>query len=186
MKLVNFEEFCKMPAGTIFAPYTPCVLEEELAIKVDEGEDMPESYPYCRHTFNGVMPLQPWMGDAHDNLWNIGDQAPASFEVYDGDNNDYMDYKMFLVFEELDIDRMINALIWAKNGCVGECYCDANDSVENITKNPWNSVHCKDCRYYSNGKDANGDTRYFCDIPGRTPVFRDPDDFCQYGRRKDS
>ena len=35
MRLVGFDEFCRMPAGTIFAPYTPCVLEEELAIKVD-------------------------------------------------------------------------------------------------------------------------------------------------------
>ena len=37
MKIVDFKTFNRMPAGTIFAPYTPCVLEERLAIKVDHG-----------------------------------------------------------------------------------------------------------------------------------------------------
>lgn len=39
MRLVDFEQFCRMPAGTIFIPYEPCVALEELAIKVDEGFD---------------------------------------------------------------------------------------------------------------------------------------------------
>ena len=120
MKIVGFDEFCRMPPGTIFAPYTPCALEEELAIKVDGGEEMPSSYPYCRHSFNGVMPLRPWLGDGCC-LYGIGDREEASFETYDGSNVDYMDYKMFLVLEEADVDRLINALLWAKNGCVGEC-----------------------------------------------------------------
>ena len=119
MKLVNFDDFSRMPAGTIFAPYEPCVLKEELAIKVDPGEEMPEDYPYYRHTFNGVMSLEPWI-TSDDCLFDIGDQADASFAIYDGDNNDYHDYKMFLIFEEKDVDRMINALLWAKNGCVGD------------------------------------------------------------------
>lgn len=118
MKVVNFEDFCRMPSGTIFAPFTPCVLHEELAIKVDEGEDTPPDYPYYRHTFNGVMSLRPWFGDSF--LYDIGDQEPAYFEIYDGDTNDYRDYKMFLIFEEADIDRLIKVLTWAKNGCVGD------------------------------------------------------------------
>lgn len=120
MKIVGFEEFCRMPAGTIFAPYTPCVLEEELAIKVDPGMDMPSDYPYYSHTFNGVMMLRPWLGDGCA-LWGEGDQQEASFEVYDGDTNDYRDYKLFLVFEESDTDRLIEVLKWAKNGCIEDC-----------------------------------------------------------------
>ena len=126
MRLVDFEEFCRMPAGTIFAPYTPCVLKDELSIKVDPGREMPKDYPYYRHVFNGVMPLSPWLGD-DCMLFDIGDRDEASFEIYDGDNNDYHDYKMFLVFEEPDIDRMINVLVWAKNGCKGECKCNKYD-----------------------------------------------------------
>jgi hypothetical protein len=111
-----------MPAGTVFAPYQPIVLMDRLAIKVDPGEEMPESYPYYRHTFNGVMPLEPWI-DSDCGLWKIGDTQEASFEIYDGDTNDYSDYDMFLIFDEADIDRMINALLWAKNGCQGPANC---------------------------------------------------------------
>ena len=126
MRLVDFEEFCRLPAGTIFAPYEPCVLREELAIKVDAGHDMPPDYKWMRHQFNGVMPLQPWFGPEFD-LWKVGDTRPASFEVYDGAACDYMDYKLFLIFDTSDIDRMINALVWAKNGCEGPCDCSVED-----------------------------------------------------------
>ena len=118
MKIVSFEEFCRMPAGTIFAPYEPCVLKEELAIKVDPGRDTPDNR-YYSHVFNGVLPLEPWLG-LDCTLFSIGDKEDASFEIYDGDNTDYMDYEMFLVFEEADVDRMINILKWAKNGCIGD------------------------------------------------------------------
>ena len=126
MRLVGFEEFCRLPAGTVFAPYTPCILEGELEIKVDPGHEMPLDYKYGRHLFNGVMPLTPCLDD-RCNLRRIGDTCEASFEVYDGATEDYEDYKMFLVFDEADIDRMINALVWAKNGCVGPSNCSAEE-----------------------------------------------------------
>lgn len=115
MKLVDFETFNRMPAGTIFAPYTPCVLEERMAIKVDHGRGF--AYPpYENWMFNGVMLLEPW------NIDNFfGDESvKATFEIYDGDTNDYRDYKQFLIFEETDIDRLIQVLLWAKSGCKDE------------------------------------------------------------------
>ena len=127
MKLVNFEDFCRMPAGTIFAPYEPCVFKEGLAIKTDTGYDMPPDYPYCSHTFLGVMSLEPDFETGTEfALWEVGDQLPASFSIYDGSNADYDDDDIFLVFEEADVDRLINALVWAKNGCVGEPDCSVN------------------------------------------------------------
>ena len=120
MRIVNFDDFCKMPAGTIFAPYEPCTLRDDLAIKVDEGREMPPDYKRYKHTFNGVMPLQPWLDGLVCCLFEPGDTQEASFEIYDGDNNDYCDYKMFLVFDESDLDKMIGVLKWAKNRCVGE------------------------------------------------------------------
>ena len=113
MHLVNFETFNKLPAGTIFAPYIPCVLKERLAIKVSHGSA--GAFGWC---FNGVMPLEPW------NLDNVFDETPvrATFEIYDGDSNDYRNYKQFLIFDECDIDRLINILKWAKNGCQDEDY----------------------------------------------------------------
>ena len=125
MRLVGYDEFCRMPSGTVFAPYEPCVLKETLAIKVDAGwEDL--NYTYGTWAFNGVMSLEPWI-DGSEGLWDVGDRCEASFETYDGDSNDYADFKLFLVFEEADIDRMINALVWAKNGCVGPCDCSVEE-----------------------------------------------------------
>lgn len=119
MRVVDFEEFCRMPAGTIFAPYEPCALVDRLAIKVDEGWEELSDYRYFRHYFNGVMPVEPSIGE-ESNLWNTGDSAEASFDIYDGSSADYMEYDMFLVFDNNDIDKMINVLKWAKGGCKGD------------------------------------------------------------------
>lgn len=113
MKLVDYKTFIRMPAGTIFAPYRPCVLEKELSIKVDTGRESKDQY-----WFNGVMSLNPWLDGCHCSLFEIGDEEEAQFEVYDGDNNDYQDYKIFLVFDEKDITKLIEVLQWAKNGCI--------------------------------------------------------------------
>lgn len=114
MHLVDFETFNRLPAGTIFAPYTPSVLEEKLAIKVDHGRE----FKNCGWSFNGVMPLEPW------NLDCVVDEEPikATFEIYDGTTADYMDYEQFLIFDECDIDRLIQVLLWAKGGCKDEDY----------------------------------------------------------------
>lgn len=126
MRLVGFEEFCRMPAGTVFAPYEPCILTGELEIKTDAGEDNPPDWNGIRHDFLGAMPLTPWLDD-RCTLWKIGDACDASFEIYDATAIDYIDHKMFLVFDEADIDRMINALVWAKNGCEGPCDCSVEE-----------------------------------------------------------
>ena len=124
MKLVSFEEFNKMPAGTVFARYEPNIFKECLSIKTDTGEPAP-MYCHFTHIFNGVMPLEPWI-DPDDQFYKVGDELPASFEIYDGSTADYMNDDMFLVFDSSDIDRMINALVWAKNDCVGECDCSVD------------------------------------------------------------
>lgn len=118
MKIVDFETFNCMPAGTIFAPYKPCVLEDRLAIKVDHGRESGSMFYHFDWCFNGVMPLEPW------NLDSVFDEESvrATFEIYDGDTNDYRDYEQFLIFEECDIDRLIQALLWAKGGCKDEDY----------------------------------------------------------------
>lgn len=114
MHLVDFETFNRLPAGTIFAPYTPSVLKEGLAIKVDHGQEFKD----CCWSFNGVMSLKPW------NLDCVFDEEPikATFEIYDGCTNDYYGHKQFLIFDEYDIDRLIQVLQWAKHGCPDELY----------------------------------------------------------------
>ncbi len=119
---MDFKTFNRMPAGTIFAPYTPCTLEDSLSIKTSKGWEI--NYPqYGNWMFNGVMPLEP------TNLDSIFDEksVKASFKTYDGDSNDYCDCDKFLIFEKCDIDRLIQVLLWAKGGCKDENYikfCD--------------------------------------------------------------
>ena len=114
MHLVDFETFNRLPAGTIFAPYTPSVLKEELAIKVDHGKEF-KDYGWL---FNGVMPLEPC------NLDCVFDEEPikATFEIYDGATTDYRDYEQFLIFDVCDIDRLIQVLQWTKHGCPDDLY----------------------------------------------------------------
>lgn len=116
MKIVDYNTFVRLPAGTVFSPYIPCSLEGDLEIKVDGGHAyespcFPEGW-----TFNGTMTLSPWFEDP-SLLLGPGDEAPASFEVYDGSNVDYRDYKMFLIFEDSDVERLIKVLEWARSGC---------------------------------------------------------------------
>ena len=109
MLIVDYDTFIRMPAGTIFAPYTPCVFEERLEIKVDHG---------CEYNgkwgFNGTMPLEPWLGDI--GPFDFG-QWDTTLETYDGDSNDASDYKMFAVLEKHEVERLIDALHWAMDGC---------------------------------------------------------------------
>lgn len=120
MKIVGFDEFISLPSGTVFAPFTPCCLEDHLAIKVDHGRDI-DGFGW---RFNGVMPLEPWNTDCVFDRESV----KATFEIYDGDNNDYSDYDRFLIFEDFDIDRLIKVLQWAKNGCPVDSY-DAFDEM---------------------------------------------------------
>lgn len=106
MKIVSFDEFIKMPSGTVFAPWKPSTFCGEVEIKVDAGEEC--NGTYFGWSFNGVCPILP----IFDNFEHA---------VYDGATVDYMDYKQFAVFEESDIDNIIKVLQWAKNGCNGNC-----------------------------------------------------------------
>lgn len=76
-----------------------------------ESPYLPEGW-----SFNGTMTLSPWFEDPC-LLLGPGDEAPASFEVYDGSNVGYRDYKLFLIFEDSDVERLIKVLEWARHGC---------------------------------------------------------------------
>lgn len=114
MRLVTTEEFARMPAGTVFAPFEPYVLKDRLEIKVDGGALVTNGRGERFWAYNGTMPLEPWnMEDLND----IGDRADAEYEVCDGDQNDLIDEKMILVLERQDVERMIGVLKWALEGC---------------------------------------------------------------------
>ena len=107
MLIVKREDFIKMPAGTIFAPYIPNVFAEGFEIKVDGGN----GERYC-----GTMPLEPWI----DDVVMTEGQYDVDYEIYDGDQNDIADYELIAVLEEKDVHALIAKLMWALNGCKDE------------------------------------------------------------------
>ena len=120
MKIVNYEEFIKMPAGTIFAPYEPCIFKDEFAIKTDTGEEYYNEYlKETRWLFNGVMPLQPWINSEH-TCPDLGYHEDASYEIYDGSSVDYDEKGLFAILEEQDVKKLIDILQWALKGCEDE------------------------------------------------------------------
>ena len=116
MQIVDYETFNRMPAGTVFAPYIPCDLHTVFGIKTDTGK--PTGYGFVGRDwyFNGVMPLRPcFIDDDHFAF------APGAFltemSSYDSDSNDYADCKLFAVLDKIEIQRMIDSLYWAMDGC---------------------------------------------------------------------
>lgn len=109
MLIVKREDFLKMSAGTIFAPWTPNCFMGTFEIKVDPGR----FYPDCGWVYSGTMPLEPWLDDhicpGHNDV---------DFQVYDGDQNDVSEYEYIAVLERKDIENLIGKLRWALNGCL--------------------------------------------------------------------
>ena len=104
MLIVKREEFIKMPAGTIFAPWIPNCFMDEFQIKVDGGDG---------EHYNGTMPLSPWLGDS---IICPG-QNDVDFEIYDGDQNDISNFEYIAVLERKDVENLISKLQWSLNGC---------------------------------------------------------------------
>ena len=119
MKIVDYDTFVRMPAGTIFAPWSPYVMEELPEIKIDPGKEYTINFGRSiekRWMFNGTCPIVPYV--VQDEGFDYG-PVHSEFFYYDGDSNDAMGYTMFLIFEKDDIENMIKVLQWAKDGCPG-------------------------------------------------------------------
>lgn len=121
MLIVDYDTFVRMPAGTIFAPYQPCVYDGTFEIKVDEGHEYASIFDGKQHyMFNGTMPLEPWfVGDNSDWPFKTG-KYETEMVTYDGDSNDAAAHKMFAVMEPHEVKELIRALHWALDGCPGE------------------------------------------------------------------
>ena len=62
MKIVDYNEFIRLPAGTVFCPYEPCFFHSPLQIKTDTGWQSGTKY-----LFNGTISLEPSFSD-QENL----------------------------------------------------------------------------------------------------------------------
>ena len=113
MKIVSFKEFECMPKGTIFAPYMPCAYMESFRIKIDTGKEYKKDKENC-YSFNGTLDLIPDPPEAR----KLGEYKTTQY-TWDGSTADFQDYDMIAVLDPEEINRMIEALKWAKSGCEG-------------------------------------------------------------------
>ena len=129
MKIVDYDTFVRMPKGTIFAPWTPRVMLADPEIKIDPGREWlvydQNGKKKMTWGYNGTCQIIPHV--VMDDGFDYG-PVKTDFFFHDGDSNDTAEYKMFLIFEEEDIDNMIKVLEWAKKGCPGTD--DPNEMLE--------------------------------------------------------
>ena len=122
MKIVDSETFLRMPAGTIYAEYTPCTLIGGFSIKTDTGEMVENPLfggPFW--SFIGGMPLEPTFTDFDGGMgpMECGDYK-VEWCVYDDSYADYTDGDMIAIFEPKEVLQLIEVLKWALNGCEGK------------------------------------------------------------------
>lgn len=121
MKIVDYETFIRMPAGTIFAEFEPWIFKSDWEIKVDHGHEYIDAWAKVKQWgYNGTMQIIPWFKDElpqYDPVY--GTYETEMFE-YDGSSADVHGTKYFAVLEPHEVKMMIRALEWALDGCKEE------------------------------------------------------------------
>ena len=109
MKIVNYEEFIRLPAGSIFCPYEPCIFHNPLQIKTDTGWQSGTTY-----LFNGTISLEPSFSDQENLAFDVG-RYEVNFPVSDTSSIDFDKNGLFAILEKNEIEELINILQSALN-----------------------------------------------------------------------
>lgn len=113
MKIVTKETLGKMPIGTVFTTWQPHYADEDLHIKTGgHYNDGP--------SWNGELLLCPEPYNISD-IASLNEDIRSTMWITDNTDIDYKDNQLFMVFSSAEILNMANVLIWAANGCRGEC-----------------------------------------------------------------
>lgn len=127
VKIVDLDTFLRMPAGTVFAPYEPCVFRGRFRIKTDTGSMVENTLfgePFWG--FLGVMSLEPdfvMQDECGHGPFECG-QYKTEWCISDDSTAEFMDEEMFAVFEPDEVLKLIKILKWALRGCEGEVETD--------------------------------------------------------------
>lgn len=111
MKIVDYKEFVRSPAGTVFCPYEPCFFHSPLQIKTDTGWKSEK-----RYMFNGTLSLEPSFLDQENLAFGVG-RYGINFPVCDTSSIDFDENGLFAILEKEEIESIINLLNWALSGC---------------------------------------------------------------------
>lgn len=104
MKIINRGQLLEAPAGTVYSPYTPDIVDGRIHIKVDN---------------NCNLELIPtWE-------YNDGVYKPTNFCTDDLNiMADYNSSDLFAVFNQTEVKKMIDCLMWALTGCEADFNMD--------------------------------------------------------------
>ena len=104
MKIVEYEEFIRLPSGTVFCPYEPCFFHSPLQIKTDTGWQSGK-----RYIFNGTISLEPSFSDQENLAFGVG-RYETNFPVSDTSSVDFDENSLFAILEKNEIEELINIL----------------------------------------------------------------------------
>lgn len=105
MKILNKEQFLKMPAGTVYSEYEPCVFTGLLV----KGDTWP--CDYIEMSLIGNIESED-SGDFANKLMDAqktGDSLPLDFDCY-GWNGMFEDSQLYAVYEKEDLEGLIGCL----------------------------------------------------------------------------
>lgn len=109
MRIVNFQQFMALPAGTVYQSYTPCVAKGGLEVKWQNCGDR----DWVCQALDGPGALECSGSDQmHDRLEEMqasGASYPADYDCA-GRAGGAEDGAMFLVFDPADVRMLIAVL----------------------------------------------------------------------------
>ena len=111
MKIVDYNEFVRLPAGTVFCPYEPCFFHSPLQIKTDTGWQSGTKY-----LFNGTISLEPSFSDQENLAFCVG-RYEIGFPVCDTSSIDFDENSLFAILDKEEIENLIDLLKWELKGC---------------------------------------------------------------------
>jgi len=107
MKIVDLTEFLRLPPGTLYAKYEPCVFES-LAIK-SENCSHTKDWFYSDIVYAIACNSSDEMFDLLDHSQKHGSSIPMDFEITSRDGC-FEDDQLFAVFERADVEQLIEKL----------------------------------------------------------------------------
>ena len=113
MKIVNLEEFRKMPLGTLFSKFEPCVFES-LCIK---GQNTGLQDFYSQDISSAVVDLQSGCPEKLLDAHTSGESLPMDFDSVCRDGM-YNSKQLFAVWERDDVLKLVAKL----NESLSEAY----------------------------------------------------------------
>lgn len=119
MRILTREELSKCPNGTVFLKYSP---------EITDGNFHILSGRYGKNDWNGEVLLEPTWDNA---IYHCGADTPFPIEIpmidehfvnwssTDNAKCDYDEKQLFIVLSKLEVQQIINILIWSISNCEG-------------------------------------------------------------------